>query len=590
MTDASTLRENERVALHLAHGLTALGDTHVVISPGSRSTPLALAFDAHDRCHVHVVLDERAAAFVALGIARATGRPAIVVATSGSAGANHLPAVVEANVGRVPLVVVTANRPGELQDCGAPQTMPQRALFGEHVRAAIALPEPAPDLSSEWLRNTATRALLVATGSPPGPVHVDVPFREPLYDPSSKSPAESAPPSVSLERGARRLSESALERVAAMLHSARDGAIVCGPLAPATLDLTEFASSVAELADALGWPILADATSGLRFGDHDRRLVVSSAGAVLSDPDGSPALAVGHLLAFGQPPTLKATSRYVASHRNLMTLINSDETWPDGGGVAGGLIVADPATLCRDLSRTLRRARSEAPRPEATGRWLRAAEAASRELASRTRDGDWEGRIVAELLDALPPHTRLHVASSMPIRDLEAFGESRPTPLAISANRGVNGIDGTVATALGIAVASGSPTVALLGDLAFLHDLDGLEAASTVALDARARLVLVVVDNGGGGIFAELPIGRHPTAFERLFLTPRPADIGGAARALDARYEATNSAELGARVRDALEHVGVSVLHVRIDRSESSSRRKRALLDAAAAARTEARP
>jgi len=589
---ADTLVENQRVASVLSAALTSLGEAHVVVSPGSRSTPLALAFERVASDRLHVVLDERAAAFLALGIARATGRPAIVLATSGSAGANHYPAVVEANVGRVPLVLVTANRPGELQDCGAPQTMPQRTLFGEHVRASIALPEPAPEVASTWLRNTALRALALATGSPAGPVHLDVPFREPLYDPDAEAPVVPEVAQATFERGELHLQRSAIARLADALLSEKSGAIVCGPWAPATVSPETVAPAVAELANELGWPIVADVTSGLRFGPHARDNVLSATGALLSDPDLAHALRVRRCLAFGQPPTLKSVGRFVASHRDSLTLVNPDTLWLDGGGNAASLLIAEPAPLCRDLATEVRRRReggtSEGDeRARRTVRWRKADAAASAVLARHASEGSWEGRVVHELVRSVSPGTRLHVASSMPIRDLDVFAGSGDRRLSITSNRGVNGIDGTIATALGIAVASASPTVALLGDLAFLHDLDGLEAASTVARESGARLALVVVDNGGGGIFGELPIGRHPSAFERLFLTPRPGDLVGVARALGARTARVEAADIGAALAEALGQDGVSVLHVTIDRAESSRRRKAATLDAAERARAE---
>ncbi|MBM4376846.1 MAG: 2-succinyl-5-enolpyruvyl-6-hydroxy-3-cyclohexene-1-carboxylic-acid synthase [Deltaproteobacteria bacterium] len=585
MSPDDTLGENQRLAHELALALSGEGPTHVVVSPGSRSTPLALAFDALEACELHVVLDERAAAFVALGMARATGRPAVVLATSGSAGANHYPAVVEANLARVPMLVVTADRPGELQGCGAPQTMPQRALFGEHVRLALSLPEPSPSLSQRWLHVVGTRARAAATGSPAGPVHLNVPFREPLYDPERSFQPEGDVALPTVVRGRRRLDTDTLEALAADLSSCSSGAIVCGPLAPSTVDARELASAVCGLGARLGWPVLADATSGLRFGGEPAQHPIACGDTLLRAGVGR-APRVARILRFGQPPTTKSVLRWLAAHAGDMWLVDPDGEWLDGGGAASRLLVAEPVSLARDLTAALpSRPNTEAA---ATLARFRAAEAAaSRALSRHARDGEWEGRVVSEVVMALPPGARLHVASSMPVRDLDSFSGVREAPLEVTSNRGVNGIDGTVATALGLALVSRVPTAALLGDLAFLHDLDGLEAAGALAATRGLALVLVVVDNGGGGIFGELPIARHPTAFERLFLTARPGDAATIARGLGLASERVAPSGLGAAMTRAFAAGGVTVLHVLVDREASSTRRRRALDEAGEAASKE---
>jgi 2-succinyl-5-enolpyruvyl-6-hydroxy-3-cyclohexene-1-carboxylate synthase len=583
-----TLAENQRLAHELARALVGAGPTHVVVSPGSRSTPLALAFDSLEGSTVHVVLDERAAAFVALGIARATGQPAIVLATSGSAGANHYPAVVEANLARVPMIVVTADRPGELQGCGAPQTMPQRALFGEHVRLAISAPEPSPSLSTRWLHVVGARARAAATGSPAGPVHLNVPFREPLYDPERTFEPAPATPLPTVMRGAGRLAPNDLHALASELASQKSGAIVCGPLAPATLEAREFAHAVSALGERLGWPVFADATSGLRFGGPSSKQPIVC-GDTLLRAGVDRATRVGRLLCFGQPPTTKSLLRWLAAHAGDLWVVDPDGQWLDGGGAASRLIIAAPATLARDLAAAL----PSSPNAEASASLarFRAADAAARAiLEHHAARGEWEGRVVAELAAHLPTEARLQVASSMPVRDLDSFSGSRPKPLFVTSNRGVNGIDGTIATALGIALASQAPTAVLLGDLAFLHDLDGLEAAGALASTKGLALAVVVVDNGGGGIFGELPIARHPTAFERLFLTARPGDVLSIARGLGVAAERITPSEVGAATRRAFEAKGVTVLHVVVDRQESSTRRRRALDEASTAATKELSP
>ncbi len=584
MTPEETLVQNERVAHALARGLVGAGVRHVVVSPGSRSTPLVLAFDSLAECTLHVVLDERAAAFMALGIGRKTGHPAVALATSGSAGANQFPAVVEANLGRVPLLVMTADRPGELQDCGASQTMSQRGLFGDHARACIAIPEPAVALSERWLQNIAARAVSTALGGPAGVVHLNVPFREPLYAPGQRPSVVSGGASSSVFRGRARLSPQDLTTLLDSLRAAASGAIVCGPMAPATSDGAELTEAVTALADALDWPVLADATSALRFGHGDASRIVTTADSLLRDEHLAETLRVAHVLRIGQQPTAKSVTTWLRGHAGALTLVDADGAWLDGGGVANRLVVAEAAQLCRELAAASSGSEGR-PQNALTAAWLASDRAARAELDRHAAQGNWEGRIVYELVKSLPVGAHLHVASSMPIRDLESFSGARTDRIAITANRGVNGIDGTVATALGVALSGGGPTASLLGDLAFLHDLDGLEAAGALARTAGLQLVLVVVNNGGGGIFGELPIAQHPTAFERLFLTPRPGDLGGVARALELAHQSLTAEALPTALAGAFEKGGVHVLEVVVERGESSQLRRSAHAEASRVAR-----
>ncbi len=611
-----TARENRRVALALARSLCREQGTHVVVSPGSRSTPLALAFDALPEATVHVVVDGRAAAFVALGIARATGEPAIAVATSGSAGAHYFPAVVEASQGRVPLLLVTANRPGELADVGAPQTMPQHALFGEHARASLSLPEPHPGVTDRHVKNLGARARAVALGSPPGPVHLDVPFREPLWTPELE--AEPPPPAVPRARvvsGKRQLDAAALDALARELALEERGLFVAGPLAPATLDRDAFATAMARLARALGWPVLADPLSGLRHGGHDRTLVVAAGDALLAVPGLGSAMRPSRVLAFGQLMTSKAAGAFLATFaEDRTTLVDADGQWRDGGGVASELFVAEPSAFCEALAarveelRGSQRARSEPPHggpqgatteawleaearverphgdPQAayTAAWLKADARAEAALDGACERGDFEGRAARELARALPDGACLFVGSSMPIRHIDRFVAKGAQRLALAGNRGVNGIDGAVATALGMALARRAPTLALVGDLTFLHDLDGCEAAGTLG----ARLTVVVFDNGGGAIFERLPIAEHPTAFERLFRTPRPAKLGAVAAALGMRHvRVARVDDLVPTVLAELERPGVRVVELTVDSKASRAASEAALARVAAAVR-----
>ncbi|HZO13750.1 MAG TPA: 2-succinyl-5-enolpyruvyl-6-hydroxy-3-cyclohexene-1-carboxylic-acid synthase [Polyangiaceae bacterium] len=541
--------ENARCAATIA---SACGDVHVVLSPGSRSTPLALAFDACTSAKVHVVLDERAAGFVALGIGRATGRPAVLLCTSGSAGAHYLPAVIEARQSRVPLLALTADRPAELQACGAPQTVPQARLFGEYVRFHMELPVPDASLDMRWLRNALAQAR-ARTLEPAGPVHINAPFREPLWAPGLPT-QEPLPPAI-VRHGTRTLSTDDVAALAGELMRER-GVIVLGPRAPATMDARALGAAALRFGRALGWPVIADAASGVRFGEPE---VISCAEAIVRHD--AEALSPTLVLRIGMLPTSKVLTGWLGRHGRTI-LIDPDGEWHDPDGAADALIIADPAPLCEALA-------VESERDAGwLAAWRRAEARAARALASVCCEPDWEGAVARAVVEALPEGTQLHLGSSMPIRDVDAFAPSCRRRIDVHVNRGANGIDGTIATALGEALAKG-PTVALLGDLTFVHDLDGLAALG----ELRAPLTIVVVHNGGGGIFRFLPIARHPTAFERLFATPQRADLAALCRAFDIPHRLIEPQLVG-KALEALE--GPSVLEVRIDPATNLTRHEQA--------------
>jgi len=526
----------EDLAGPLASALAAGGVREVVVSPGSRSTPLVLAFAALEPAvRLHVVLDERAAAFVALGLARASGRPPALVCTSGTAGGHYLPAVLEASASRLPLLLLTADRPPELHGCGSPQAIDQRGLLGRHVRVELTLGPPAPDVGPAFLAREAARALDAARAEG-GPVHLNVAFREPLW---TDGPTPDVVPAPQVLRGPARPDAALLARLGPRLGRARRGAIVCGPLTGAGLDeAAGFARAVTDLGRALGWPVLADPLSRVRWGGHDTTGVVAAGDALLRCEAFAAARAPDVVLRFGRVPTAKPIQAWLAR--------------------AEALVVAEPTGLCRSLLGAL-------GRPATAADWLpgwRAAEAAAQDALRAASAGSlWGGAVARLVLESLPAGGLLHVASSLPVRDLDLAGACRATPAIAVGNRGVNGIDGTIATAAGEALAGRGPVVALTGDLAFLHDLGGLLAAS--GLDAD--LTVVVVDNGGGAIFDQLPIAAHPTAYERFFLTPQAADLAALCRGVGAGHaRAADRAALRAALADR--PGGLRVIEVPLER------------------------
>jgi len=493
------------------------GVAHACVAPGSRSTPMAHALAVDGRIAVHVFLDERSAAFAALGIGRATGRPAVVLCTSGTAAANFHPAVAEADLGRVPLVVATADRPPELWGVGAPQTMGQTRLYGDAVREFVDLGPPVdePDAGAVW-RATAARTVTVATGPPAGPVHWNLPFREPLVptgDPLVDAPGRpDGAPWTRVGRTVRVADREVVARVAARVRAHPRGVIVAGWGSGADPDL------VARVADLAAWPVLADGVSGLRSGPF----TVSTYDPLLRVP----AFAASHrpevVLRLGAPTTGRVLGEHLRGVPQIV--LDPADTWADPPRAAVERVAGDADGFLRALAVSLQGGRADR---EWLDDWL-GAEVVARAAVDAHLDActeAFEGRIARDVVDAVPDGGALVVASSMPIRDVESFARLR-TGIAVHANRGVNGIDGFVSTAIGVALGSGVPTVALLGDLCFLHDANGLLGAARRGIDCT----FVVVDNDGGGIFSFLPQAEAMSEeFETLFGTPQGVDLAALA-------------------------------------------------------------
>jgi 2-succinyl-5-enolpyruvyl-6-hydroxy-3-cyclohexene-1-carboxylate synthase len=510
----------------------ARGVRHGVVAPGSRNTPIALALAECGGVAVHVVHDERAAAFVALGLGLG-GTPAVLVSTSGTAAVNFHPAVVEADLSDVPMIVVTADRPPELRDVGAPQTIDQTHLYGRSVRWYHDPGVADPALASTW-RSLARRAIEAAAT---GPVHVNLPFRDPLVGRSGP-----LPPAVPVgNSGAVASDQRAVSADLVVEVDQVRGVILAGGRSGADPD------DVAALAAATQWPVLADPTSGQRGLDG----AIAPFDALLRHQgfasDHSPHVVVR----IGRPAASKVLAEWVqGSGATLVQVGGPGQIDPDHG-VAVRL---DPGTLAT-LAAKLR---------GATGtpwlaRWRHAAERAESaiDVLLGAQPALTEPAVARVVARCLPSSAELVVASSMPVRDLEWYGG--PTARA-QANRGANGIDGVVSTALGVAL-GGVPTVALVGDIAFVHD----GGALTALRSRKADLRIVVVDNDGGGIFSFLPQATQlaEDRFEQLFGTPHGTDVVALARAngLDAVTVSTPD-ELAGRIA----RPGPSVTRIPTDR------------------------
>lgn len=487
----------------------ALGVRHAVVSPGSRSTPMALALlEATQRptssLRVEIFHDERSAAFAALGMATITRLPTIVLCTSGTAAANFHPAVVEASHNEIPLLVLTADRPPELQGVGAPQTIDQKNLYGSAARIFVDAGVPDDERAQDW-RRSARRAFTISTGEHPGPVHINLPFREPLVGAVGALPARSDNASP---RTTKALGTQVLAQLAARCSNKR-GVIVAGNRGASP-------KQIEQLAATLGWPVLADPLGGAR---DENESAIRHADAWLRDAHLAAKFAPEVVLRFGTLPASKVVNAWLRDCQAEIIAVSNSPFLIDPDRRVTLHLVTDANSCCDDLGAVV---------SKCDGAWLQlwqTAEIRARTVVAAELDNELvlsEPGVARCVAASLPTGAHLVVSSSMPIRDLEWFAGAT-SHLTISANRGANGIDGVVSTAVGAAVASNSPTALLIGDVAFLHDTNGLLELVTRAVDLR----VVVIDNRGGGIFSFLPqrtvLGEE--RFERAFGTPHSVDL-----------------------------------------------------------------
>ncbi len=568
---------NDAVARAFVDALALAGVEHACITPGSRSTPLTVAFARQSAIRPWLHLDERSAAFFALGLARATGRPVALVCTSGTAAANYYPAVVEANLSRIPLLVLTADRPPRLRDVGADQTMNQVAMYGSNARWAADLPLPVGDpAEATQVRQCAARAVQSAMSPLPGPVHLNFPFEEPLMAAAPEQPvATSLASPIPLDVPAIEPAPTSVSAAADMLARAVRPLVVAGP---ETGGLP--AASLAALAAVLDAPILADPLSGLRTGAHDRSHVLDSYDAVLRVP-GLPELRPDCVVRFGAKPTSKALNQFLARQTQATHILcDLPGSWRDPDALSTVVLHGAMERCATALERSVPGTRAEAGWSE---RWL-AANAAAREAMQTASLGfteTFEARVFNELQQALPAGATILAGNSMPVRDLDSFLISDAKPLTLVANRGAAGIDGVTSSALGAAAAGNGPVVLVIGDISFYHDLNGLWAAARHHLD----LTVVLVNNNGGGIFHYLPQAAHPSVFEEWFGTPPNLDFSHAVRMYGGAHLVPNDWD---EFRAALTGgSGLRVLELRTDRSRNVEMHRQAWAAAARAVQSQ---
>jgi 2-succinyl-5-enolpyruvyl-6-hydroxy-3-cyclohexene-1-carboxylate synthase len=519
-------------------------------SPGSRSTPLVLSLARDGRIPVTSHVDERSAGFFALGLAQATGRPAVLACTSGTAAANYAPAVIEAAEAGVPLIVLTADRPPELRGVGAGQTIDQIKLYGSAAKwfFEVGMHDATP-ARLRWIRQLACRAHAVALEGRPGPVHLNVALREPLV---LDTPLDGAPGDGGRPDGAPWTARTVAPQDPAPLvawlqeQAGGRGLIVAGRGA--------HDAATARLAEALAWPLLADPLSGARTGGA----AIAHYDALLRDAGWAATVAPSCVLRVGDLPTSKPLRQWLAGLESEVPqlALATAGPWPDPDAALSAVLALEPSALSV-IDQTW-------PTDLAwLGRWRDAdARAASAIEATIGADAINEPRIARELVNAVPASATVVIAASMPIRDVETFWPVLDAPPRALANRGANGIDGTISTAYGVAAATSGPTYLLIGDVALAHDVGGLLAGRRLGVP----LTIVVIDNAGGGIFDFLPVATQGAEYEEHVLTPTGLEVEHVAALYGAEYRSVGDL---AGLRDVLDAPpeGTTIVHLRTERA-----------------------
>lgn len=542
--------------------LSQMDIKHAVISPGSRSTPVSMLLASHPSIKTHINIDERSAAFYALGLAKATQNPVALICTSGTAAANYYPAVVEANLSRVPLIVITADRPHELRDVGAPQTINQIHLYGDHVKwfSEMAVPAGAEsDLA--YVRNISRRAVIEAKKKPAGPVHLNMPIKEPLI-PDMKEDYYHAgrfshTVASDFDTGCLQVSQATLDKLASELDRNQKGLIICGEIHDAA-----FAEKVIQLGKQLKYPILADPLSQLRTSSKSAD-IIDCYDSLLKVEAVKGELKPDIIIRFGAMPVSKPLMLFLKACREAIHIVvDSGSGWREPAGVPASFIYSDEAWLCKQLTELVSAKESNKWYTD----WTVLNRQVKRVLTSlRDEERLNEGKVFLELQDVTPVDCQIFVSNSMPIRDCDTFFHTHKSDRKIHCNRGANGIDGVVSSALGVS-AVGLPTLLVIGDLSFFHDLNGLLAAKML----NGNITIIVINNDGGGIFSFLPQAAEKEHFEELFGTPHGLDFSHAVNMYGGEFTRVRDWEhFRQAVSGSFEKEGINVIEVQTNREEN---------------------
>jgi 2-succinyl-5-enolpyruvyl-6-hydroxy-3-cyclohexene-1-carboxylate synthase len=549
--------------------LTKVGITDVIVSPGSRSTPFAIVMAEHPDIKVHMNIDERSAAFFALGMAKAKRKPVALLCTSGTAVANYLPAVVEAYYARVPLIVLTADRPHELRDVGAPQAIDQLNIYGKHAKwfVEMALPEGSREML-RYARTMAARAAAIAMTAPAGPVHLNFPLREPLVPNVTEqtwAQIERKEPSyIQVSIGKRTLELEQFQFIYERLAGVEKGLIICGEI-----DKPHFAEAVVKLAETLNYPILADPLSHLRSGTHSKEYIVESYDAILKTETAMHTLMPEVIIRFGAMPVSKPLTLMLKNNTAIeQIVVDGDGGWREPTLNASYMIHCDETDFC---NRLVELAQPKKKQSHWAKLWQDVNKMAKTALLEAGKDEEmFEGKVFIELSHLLPEKSILFVGNSMPIRDADTFFMATDKNIRVMANRGANGIDGVVSSALGASV-TGDPLVLVIGDLSFYHDLNGLLAAKLHKLNAT----IIVINNNGGGIFSFLPQAKQEKHFESLFGTPTNLQFEHVVRMYDGNYtKADTWDKFRESVASSFSTAGLHVIEVCTSRQENAKKHR----------------
>lgn len=558
--------------------LVRSGVRDLCLSPGSRSAPLALAAQRQPRLRVTTHFDERGGAYFALGVAKATQRPVALLCTSGTALANYLPAIAEANNAAVPLIVLSADRPPELHEVGANQTMPQAGIFDAFVRfsADLGPPEPTPE-RVRHLRLLVDQAVAASRGPPAGPVHLNFPFREPLDDrhiegdiPASlEADAEACrgngdAPLATVAPTSTAPDPEAIDLLVDRIRAEPRGIIVAGPRW--TRDALD--ADVAALCAATGYPVLADPLSGLRYSSDGPTRLISAYDAYLGHAPTAARLRPRLVLRLGASPTSKALLSFLTDLDDAFQgcLDETERGW-DETRRAQLFLRGDAGEACRAITAAV--AGRATPDAAWAPAWMEADSAACEFHDREASKSSFEGALASALVAALPAGSALFVSNSLPIRDVDRFAPAR-SGLTVFANRGASGIDGILHTALGVSYGLGRKVTLLVGDLAFLHDMNALVTMGRLGL----ALDVVLVENDGGGLFEFLPVSASE-GFTELFVTPHGVDVAGVARALGVAHQRfTDVPSLVRAYRAGGTVPGPRILEFQSDRHENVRRRR----------------
>ncbi|MBS4191802.1 2-succinyl-5-enolpyruvyl-6-hydroxy-3-cyclohexene-1-carboxylic-acid synthase [Bacillus sp. FJAT-49705] len=543
--------------------LVNIGVEDVVVSPGSRSTPLAMVMAEHPELRVHIHVDERSAAFFALGMAKASKRPVAILCTSGTAAANYFPAIVEANIARVPLLVLTADRPHELRDVGAPQAIDQIHLYGNHVKwfVEMAPPEDSKDMI-RYVRTICARAASTAKRSPAGPVHLNFPFREPLIPQLDKADlfelTERSAGYVRIQAGEYKLTNEEYNEIGENLSSYERGIIVCG-----SIEADGFNEAVIALAERLQFPILADPLSQLRSGSHSGTYIIDTYDTFLKNEKTKQYLKPDVVIRFGAMPVSKPLTIFLKENSDVRQfVIDGGAGWRDPGMLSSEMVYCHETDFCRSIIPYISKKNSLSY----FEKWEKINQLTRKNLAEINElDVLSEGKLFYLLTERLPEGATLFVGNSMPIRDLDTFFHFNHKSIRIMANRGANGIDGIISTALGAGTFL-QPLYLVLGDLTFFHDLNGLIAAKQFGIDIN----ILLINNNGGGIFSFLPQASHPKNFEQLFGTPLDLKFQSVVEMYGGHYELITSWEhLSSSINANKEKPGLKVMEITTNRDKN---------------------